>query len=104
MNLKDCVDGHLICLRLDQKNLFIEFEVVSARGEQLKWVGFNSTSSPIAVEFRGAHFDARLHTTGNQATLGEIESTTHLVDGFELEGDFGVISVTADRFELVASS
>lgn len=104
MNLKDCVDGHLICLRLDQKNLFIEFEVVSARGEQLKWVGFNSRSSPIAVEFRGAHFDARLHTTGNQATLGEIESTTHLVDGFELEGDFGVISVTADRFELVASS
>ena len=104
MNFENCVDGNLICLRVDQQNLFIEFEVLSAQGKQVKCIGFNSTGSPIAVEFHGVNFNAGLRTTANHATLGEIESATYRVDGFELEGDFGVISVTADRVEQVASS
>ncbi len=103
MSLENCIEGHLLCLILDQQNLFIEFEVLSVKGEQSKWIGFNSAGTPVTVEFRGMHFDARLNTANNQATLGEIESAARLAYGFLLEGDFGVIFVTADTIEQVAS-
>jgi hypothetical protein len=103
MRIEDCAESHLLWLRTDQQNRNVEFGVVLQDGTTRQWIAFNQSTQPIEIDFVGVNFKAGLTTTDNIPCLGEIESVSRQGNGFVLEGDFGVLSVLADRIESVAS-
>ena len=100
MTLSDLDEGHLLALRCDTGNLFAEFFFMADGGAKFKILAFNAASTPIQVAFEGATFTAGFTTLTDVPSLGEVESIRPSPHGFAIEGDFGLISVTADRVEL----
>jgi hypothetical protein len=100
MKLSDLEEGHLLALRCQQGNLFAEFIFLTEGGIKYKVLAFNAVSTPIQVAFEGPTFKAGFTTLTNIPSLGEVEAVSLSTHGFTVEGDFGLISVTADRVEL----
>ncbi len=103
LTLESCINTYLTVIDVEQSRLFMEFQTVDDEGNRQKWIAFNSTTDPIKVDFESLHIRSDFTTVTNLPCLGEIESVGVLPDGFILEGDFGVICVTADRIEPVAA-
>ena len=102
MMLKDLEEGHLLALRCEDGNLFAEFIFLAEGGIKYKVLALNAASTPIGIAFEGTTFTAGLTTLANVPSLGDVEAVNSSTQGFAIEGDFGLISVTADRVELEA--
>jgi hypothetical protein len=102
MMLRDLEEGHLLALRCEKGNLFAEFIFLAESGIKYKVLAFNAASTPIRITFEGPTFTAGFTTLTSVPSLGEVEAVNSSTQGFAIEGDFGLISVIADRVELEA--
>lgn len=98
MNLNELAESYLLSMNNDQKNLYIEFVLLSESGQKVKLFAHNKNTNPISVEFIGLTLKANFTTYDGVPSLGEIESVEVTDSGFSFEGDMGFIKVVADTW------
>lgn len=100
MVIGDIEEGQLIAIELDQNHLCLKLGVVSAVGAKCRVLAFNTTGTPISVEFGAFAYRAGLTTVESAPTFGEIEGAKIQNGVLTLEGDFGDMVVFADTISI----
>ena len=98
MELANISESYLLSLTQEQNNLYIELIALDSNGVKIKVFANNKDTSAISVSYIGLSLNSSFTTVDGIPTLGEIESVAITNFGFTLEGDMGIIKVTADNW------
>lgn len=100
MDVRELEETDVLSISLDQAHLYFEMVVLTFDGIKCRLSACNADGSPIELTVGALQFGANLTNTRDLSILGELEGISAVDGVLILEGDFGDITISANKISV----